>query len=113
MGFALFCSHVFLQVSGRCFPLKPGNQDGIKGKNLVEAWEKVLVTSGCTDYAKKLRKSGPQKNPENTRIKIILVISGNLALGMMTRAFLATPRLSRVKRNQIPPHEESLYLLIF
>ena len=53
MNFLIF-SYFFLQVSGRLFPLKPGNPDGIKGKNLVEAWEKVLVTSGCTDYAKNL-----------------------------------------------------------
>ena len=41
-------------VSNRFSPLKPEHPHGIKGKNLVEAWEKVLVTSGYTDYAKNI-----------------------------------------------------------
>ena len=32
--------------------MKSGNPPGIKGKNLVEAWDKFLVTSGYTDYAR-------------------------------------------------------------
>ena len=30
--------------------MRPGNSLGIKGKNLVEAWEKVLATFGYTNY---------------------------------------------------------------
>ena len=35
-------------------PLNPANPEVNKGKNLVETWGKVLVTSGYTDYAKNL-----------------------------------------------------------
>ena len=35
-------------------PLNPGHPHGNKANNLVETWGKVLVTSGCTDYAKNL-----------------------------------------------------------
>ena len=56
--FVLF-SLFFLQVSGRFFPLNRRNPMVNKGTNLVEAWEKVLVTSGYTDYAISLWTYGP------------------------------------------------------
>ena len=52
--------------SGRFSPLKPGNPGGIKGKNLVEAQERVLVTSGWTSNAKCQSKSGPKNLPNIT-----------------------------------------------
>ena len=36
------------------FPSETWKSDEIEGKNLVEAWEKVLVTSACTDYVRNL-----------------------------------------------------------
>ena len=57
----------FLLVSGRFCPLKPRNPHGIKGKNPAEAWAKVLVTSGYTNYARNLRKPGPKYIPKFTR----------------------------------------------
>ena len=40
--------------------LKSGNLDVIKGQNLIEAWEKVLVTSGYTNDAQNRGKPGPK-----------------------------------------------------
>ena len=48
---------------GRLFPLKHGHTKGNKGKDVVEALEKVLVAPGYTFYAKYLPTSGPKSLP--------------------------------------------------
>ena len=58
-GFIYEFYRFFYFYSGRFFPLTPRKTLEIAGKNLVEAWEKVLVTSGYTGYAKNPRKSSP------------------------------------------------------
>ena len=51
-------------VSGMFFFLKPGDPDGYEHKHLVEAWEKVLVTSGGTDYEQTSEKIWSQQKSQ-------------------------------------------------
>ena len=50
-------------VSGRCSSVKHANTEVNKGNNLVQSGEKVLATSGYTNYAKNLPKPGAKTVP--------------------------------------------------
>ena len=51
-------SFVFTNCSGRFSPLNPLSLKVKNRNSLVEFWEKVLATSGYTDYAKNDGKPG-------------------------------------------------------